>query len=133
MYEETTRVVRCDMREVARISERQGSARLLFAEELRAGRVSDDALDHPAVTSAVAARPVPPGPLRKLQRLAMKAGRLDFETHALRPLAQAREAVLGEHAAPPPRFIVPADEVPLAGAYDDEARGAADPQAFPAV
>ena len=121
------------MREVARISDQQGSARLLFAEELRAGRVSDDALDHPAVTSAVATRPVPAGPLRKVQRLAMKAGRLDFETHALRPLAQAREAVLGEYAAAPPRFIVRVDEFPLAGAYEDDARAASDLEHFHAV
>jgi hypothetical protein len=121
------------MREVARISEWQGSARLLFAEELIAGRVSDDALDHPAVTSAVESRPVPPGPVRKLQRVAMKAGWLDFERHGLGPLARAREAVLGEYAAAPPRFLVRVDEFPLAGAYEDGARGAADLEHFHAV
>jgi peptidoglycan/xylan/chitin deacetylase (PgdA/CDA1 family) len=121
------------MREVARISDGQGSAGLLFAEELRAGRVSDDALDHPAVTAAVATRPVPPGPVRKLQRLAMKAGRLDFERHGLAPLARAREAVLGDDAASSPRFLVRVDEFPLAGAYDDDARGAANLERFHAV
>jgi hypothetical protein len=121
------------MREVARISDGQGSARLLFAEELQAGRVSDDALDHPAVTAAVASRPVPGGPLRKLQRVAMKAGWLDFERHGLEPLARAREAVLGDDADASPRFLVRVDEFPLAGAYDGDARGADNLQRFHAV
>jgi hypothetical protein len=121
------------MREVARISDGQGSARLLFAEELDAGRVSGDALDHPSVSAAVASRPVPPAPLRKLQRLGMKAGWLDFERHGLAPLASAREAVLGDDAAAPPRFLVRVDEFPLAGAYDADARGADNLQRFHAI
>ena len=121
------------MREVARISDGQRSARLLFAEELSAGRVGDDALDHPAVTAAVASRAVPPSPVRKLQRLAMKRGALDFERANLRPLARAREAVLGDDAPGPPRFLVRVDEFPLAGAFDGAARGAADLEHFHAV
>jgi uncharacterized protein DUF2334 len=121
------------MREVARISDGQRSAGLLFAEELRAGRVDEDALEHPAVRSAVASRAVPLGPVRKLQRLAMKRRALDFERANLRPLARARRAVLGDDGAGPPRFLVRVDEFPLAGAYDDPARGAADLERFHAV
>ena len=121
------------MREVARISDEQRSACLLFAEELHAGRVDDAALEHPAVSAAVASRAAPPAPVRKLQRLAMKRGALDFERATLRPLARARREVLGEAAAGPPRFLVRVDEFPLAGAYDDPARGAADLEGFHAV
>jgi Uncharacterized protein conserved in bacteria (DUF2334) len=121
------------MREVARISDGEGSARLLFADELRAGRVSGDALDHPSVSAAVASRPVPPGPVRKLQRLAMKAGWLDFERHGLEPLARAREAVLGDDAAASPRFLVRVDEFPLAGAYAGDRDGAKALERFHAV
>jgi len=106
------------MREGARISDREGSARLLLADELRAGRVDSSALQHPAVVAAVASRPVPPAPLRSLQRLAMKGGLHDFERRNLRPLGAAREAVLGADAPGPPRFLVRVDEFPLAGAYD---------------
>jgi peptidoglycan/xylan/chitin deacetylase (PgdA/CDA1 family) len=121
------------MREVARISDGERSAGLLFAEELRAGRLDEAALDHPAVSAAVATRAVPVGPVRKLQRLAMKRGALDFERANLRPLARARREVLGDAAAGPPRFLVRVDEFPLAGAYDDPARGAADLEHFHAV
>ena len=110
------------MRDGARISDAERSARLLFAEELRAGRVDESALEHPDVRAAVATRPVPATPVRKLQRLAMRLGPYDFERRNLRPLAAAREVVLGEAAAGPPRFLVRVDEFPLAGAYDDHPR-----------
>jgi hypothetical protein len=104
----------------------QRSARLVFADELRAGRVNERDLDRPEVASAVAGRPVPPPPMRRLQRLAMKRGEFDFETRNLGPLAAARRAVLGPAAAGPPRFLVRVDEFPLAGAYEGNARRDAD-------
>jgi hypothetical protein len=110
------------MHDRARISDAQRSARLLFDEELRAGRVDESALDRPEISAAVASRPVPAGPIRKLQRLAMKRGAYDFESRNLRPLGAAREAVLGPAAAGPPRFLVRVDEFPFAGAYDDSTR-----------
>jgi hypothetical protein len=121
------------MRDGARISDLQRSARLLFAEELRTGRVEASALDRPEVNAAVATRPVPPGPVRKLQRLAMKRGASHFERRNLRPLAAAREAVLGDAAAGPPRFLVRVDEFPLAGAFDSGARHVEDLDRFHAI
>ncbi len=126
-------LVKCDMRDGARISDWQRSARLLFAEELRAGRVDESALERPEVSRAVAGRAVPPGPVRKLQRVAMKRGAYDFERRNLRPLAAAREAVLGEAAAGPPRFLVRVDEFPIAGAYDENPRHIEDLDRFHAV
>src|SRR4051812_37917130 len=133
MYDETTRVVECDMREVARISDGQRSARLLFADELLAGRVDDDALDRPEVTAAVAARPVPPAPVRKPQRLAMKRDVHYFERRNIGPLDAARRAVLGDDAAGPPRFLVRVDEFPLAGAFDTSSHGIEDLERFHAI
>ena len=103
-------------------SDEQRSARVLFADELRAGRVGEGDLDRPEVASAVATRPVPPAPVRNLQRLAMKRGAFDVETRNLGPFAAARRAVLGPDAAGPPRFFVRVDEFPLAGAYDESER-----------
>jgi Uncharacterized protein conserved in bacteria (DUF2334) len=133
MYEDTTRVVKCDMRDGARISDRHRSARLLFAEELRAGHLDESYLDRAEVSAAVATRPVPPGPVRKLQRLAMKRGARHFEQGNLAPLAAAREAVLGEAAAGPPRFLVRVDEFPLAGAFDVSDRHLEDLDRFHAI
>jgi uncharacterized protein DUF2334 len=104
----------------------QRSARVIFADELRAGRVLERDLDRPEVASAVAPRPVPPAPVRRLQRLAMKRGVFDFETRNLGPLSAARRAVLGRAAAGPPRFLVRVDEFPLAGAYERSDRRDAD-------
>jgi Uncharacterized protein conserved in bacteria (DUF2334) len=121
------------MRDGARISDQLRSARLLFAEELRAGRIAESALDRAEVSDAVATRPVPPGPVRKLQRLAMKRGYHDFERRNLRPLAAARAAVVGDAAAGPPRFLVRVDEFPLAGAFDTSARRVEDLDRFHAI
>ena len=107
-------------------SDEQRSARLLFADELRAGRVGERDLDRPEVARVLAGRPVPPLPVRRLQRLAMKRGVFNFERRNLGPLAAARRAVLGPAAAGPPRFFVRVDEFPLAGAYDENERRHAD-------
>jgi peptidoglycan/xylan/chitin deacetylase (PgdA/CDA1 family) len=104
----------------------QRSARLVFAEELRAGRVVERDLNRPEVARAVATRAVPPAPVRRLQRLAMKRGVFDFERRNLGPLSAARRAVLGAAAAAPPRFLVRVDEFPLAGAYEQSDRRDAD-------
>jgi hypothetical protein len=104
----------------------QRSARLVFAEELRAGRVHEADLDRPEVAGAVGPRPIPNAAIRHLQRLAMKRGDFDFETRNLAPLAAARNAVLGARAAGPPRFYVRVDEYPLAGAYVESDRRADD-------
>ncbi len=99
-------------------SDTERSARLIFASEMRAGLVDRHDLTRPEVERAVAGRPVPPAPVRRLQRAAMKSGAFDFERRGLAPLAAARRAVLGPAAAAPPRFLVRVDEYPQAGAYD---------------
>jgi len=109
------------------------SARLIFSEELRRGRVGEADLDRPEVARAVAPRPIPPAPIRSLQRLAMKGGQFDFETRNLGPFVAARRAVLGAAAAGPPRFLVRVDEFPLAGAYDEDERRDADFARFHAI
>lgn len=114
-------------------SDEQRSARLVFTEELRAGRVHERDLDRPEVMSAVASRPVPPAPVRRLQRLAMKREEFDFETRNLGPFAVARRAVLGSAAPGPPRFLVRVDEFPLAGAYEESERRDAELARFHAI
>jgi hypothetical protein len=94
------------------------SARLLFDRELSAGAVSEGDLEDPAVAHATTVRRVPPKPLRVLQRLAMRRGRLDWVNGSARPMAQARAAVLDERAAGPPRLLVRVDEFPHAQAVD---------------
>ena len=111
----------------------QRSARIVFADELRAGRVLERDLDRPEVARAVAPRSIPPAAVRRLQRLAMKRGDSDFETRNLEPLAAARRAVLGPRAPGPPRFLVRVDEFPLAGAYAESERGEADFARFHAI
>jgi hypothetical protein len=111
----------------------QRSARIVFAEELRSGRVLERDLDRPEVARAVAPRPIPPAAVRRLQRLAMKRGDFYFESRNLAPLAAARSAVLGPRASGPPRFLVRVDEFPLAGAYVESARGDADFARFHAI
>jgi hypothetical protein len=62
--------------------------------------------------------PVPPRPVRLLQRVAMKRERLDWESAWLRPLMAVRRDFLGERAAGPPRFLVRVDEFPYYSAFD---------------
>jgi hypothetical protein len=114
-------------------SDEERSARLLFTEELRSGRVHERDLDRPEVATAVASRPVPPAPVRSFQRLAMKRGEFDFEKRNLGPFAAARRAVLGPAASGPPRFLVRVDEFPLAGAYEHNERRDADFARFHAI
>lgn len=111
----------------------QRSASLIFADELRAGRVGKGDLTRPEVIRAVAQRPVPSVPVRWFQRLAMKSGQFDVEAHNFAPLAAARRAVLGAAAAGPPRFLVRVDEFPLAGAYEESERRRAQFARFHAI
>ena len=114
-------------------SDTERSARLMFASELRAGLVDEHALKRPEVERAVASRPVPPAPVRSLQRAAMKSGAFDFERRGLAPLAAARRAVLGPAAAAPPRFLLRVDEYPQAGAYDAAGRSLANFDRFHSI
>jgi Uncharacterized protein conserved in bacteria (DUF2334) len=62
--------------------------------------------------------PVPSAPTRAAQRLAMKLGRLDWESGWLAKLLAARRSVLGGAAAGPPRFLVRVDEFPNHSSFD---------------
>jgi peptidoglycan/xylan/chitin deacetylase (PgdA/CDA1 family) len=88
------------------------SARLLFGAELESGAVTPEALDVPAVHAATRTRARPPAAGRLLQRLAMKTGRLTYETGSAAPMQAARRGVLGDGADGPPRFLVRVDEFP---------------------
>src|SRR4029079_11768721 len=96
------------------------SALMLFADALASGAIDEADLDRSSVRRAVAARPVPPLPVRLVQRLALKKDALDGRRSAL-PLAAVREELLGAGAQAPPRFLVRVDEYPLAGAYERSA------------
>jgi len=61
-----------------------------------------------------------PQPLRFLEALAQKRGRLGWERHVAEPLDRFRRAALGERAAGPPRALVRVDEFPHARAYDPD-------------
>jgi hypothetical protein len=61
---------------------------------------------------------VPSAPLRAVQRLAMKLGRLDWEERWLARLLAARRSVLADAASGPPRFLVRVDEFPYYTSFD---------------
>ena len=102
----------------------QRSARLVFAERA-AGRACGRRA-RPRSTRGGAGRgaaPIPPAPVRRLQRLAMKRGAVrlrDAQPGAARrgPPGRAR----ARRPSGPPRFLVRVDEFPLAGAYEESAR-----------
>ena len=107
------------------------SARLSFASELLDGTISEQELaTRTEVISAFRSRPVPRAELRIAQRLAMKAGLLDFESGFLSSVLKARRAMLGARAEGPPRFLIRVDEFPDAGALDASERGLAASKAF---
>ena len=93
--------------------------RLLFTEELRSG-----ALDESRLRSQAAARTLTRGngvsPL--LQRVAMRARLLTYESHNVAGQRARRNAVLGAQAWGPPRLLVRVDEFPHARAVDQPGR-----------
>jgi hypothetical protein len=60
----------------------------------------------------------PPLPRRLLQALAMKRGRIGWESDVVKPSMDARRAVLGDGAAGEPRVLLRVDEFPHARAFD---------------
>ena len=98
------------------------SARLLFDVEIDAGVLAPKEATVAPVLDAVRARPVPPAPLRLVQDVSRKLGRLDHERASDAPLVVARRAVLSDEAAAPPRFLVRVDEFPHYQAWDDPER-----------
>jgi peptidoglycan/xylan/chitin deacetylase (PgdA/CDA1 family) len=102
------------------------SARLLFDAEIDAGLLAPKEAAVGPVLNAVRARPVPAAPLRFAQDVERKLGRLDHDRAVDAPLVAARQAVLGERAAAPPRFLVRVDEFPHYQAWDDPERFGSD-------
>jgi hypothetical protein len=106
------------------------SARLLLGPDAPASAPSDatsgaqgvELLRSRAVRAAVRSRPFPPAPVRFLQRVQRKRGKLDYERAVVDPLDAARRAVLGAAAQAPPRFLIRVDEFPHYLAWDDPAR-----------
>lgn len=94
------------------------SARLLLGPEASAGARGGELLSSAAVRAAVRSRSAPSPPLRFLQRVKRKLGRLEYERAVLDPFDAARRAVLGPDAAAPPRFLVRVDEFPHVLAWD---------------
>jgi hypothetical protein len=98
------------------------SAHLLFAEELALGEVDAADLEHPAVQRAVRHRPVPSRLSRRLQERAQARGSLTYDAASAEPMAAAREAVLGERAAGPPRVLLRIGDLPHLRAGQDPQR-----------
>ncbi len=99
------------------------TARLLLDAELSTSALAEDALSLREVRSATRVRAVPPRPLRVVQQVRYKLGRLDFDAAVMAPLMAARRAALGGDAASAsPRFLVRVDEFPHFQAWDDPAR-----------
>lgn len=97
-------------------------ARLLFDAEIDSGALKPKEAAVAPVLDAVRPRGVPSAPLRLVQDVERKLGRLDHERTVDAPLVDARRAVLGERAAAPPRFLVRVDEFPHYQAWDDPER-----------
>ena len=101
-------------------------ARLLFDAELAAASIDAGAVETPTVLDAIRPRPVPSALGRLAQDVRRKLGRYDHERAVDGPLVAARQAVLGEQAAAPPRFLVRVDEFPHYEAWDDPERFGSD-------
>ncbi len=97
------------------------SACLQFSEELADGAVRVDDLDRADVVDAVRSMPVPSKPSRLIQRAQLDRGQLTYDAEVVAPFMAAREAVLGEAASGPPRFLVRVDEFPHREAWDEPA------------
>jgi len=87
----------------------------------------------PAVLRALRERPIPSAPVRGVQRLLMKAGRLRYEEAWLSPLQAARREALGEDAEGPPRFLIRVDEFPYYSGFDNPQFGFEASERFHAV
>jgi hypothetical protein len=97
------------------------TARLVFDVELAAGALDESALQAPLVRLATGVGPIPARPVRAVQQILYKLGRLSFEGDVANPTQRARSAVLSDAAAPP-RLLVRVDEFPHYRAWDEPGR-----------
>jgi peptidoglycan/xylan/chitin deacetylase (PgdA/CDA1 family) len=98
------------------------SARLLFVHELTGGTAESADLDVREAREATRVGRFPGRARRVAQQVAYKLGRLGYEGNVAGRLMAAREAVLGERAGGPPRFLVRVDEFPHYRAWDEPER-----------
>ena len=113
----------------ARVSDaeldRERTARLLFDYEVVAGALDrvtlQLALSSPVVRRAVDVGAVPGRPMRVVQQILYKLGKLNYERDVAAPLLAARDA-LCSHVDTHPRFLVRVDEFPHYRAWDDPQR-----------
>jgi hypothetical protein len=103
-----------------RFADEDRSARLLFAAELAAGRVTVADVETPPVRAALSSKPIPSAPARALQRLLVRRDSLGYEQTTVPALTAARRAVLGDDAAAPPRPLIRVDEFPHAEGFDED-------------
>jgi hypothetical protein len=108
------------LRDHARVTpeEQRRSAALLLWPDRPSG---EDRLA-PALLEPFADAATPSLPRRLLQAVAVKRGRLSWESDVVEPLMEARHAVLGDGAEGPPRPLVRVDEFPHARAFDSRGR-----------
>jgi hypothetical protein len=99
------------------VDRRRSAALLLWPERLGDGGSTPAAALEPFAGTAP-----PPLPRRLLQAVAVKRGRLGWESGVVEPLLAARRAVLGERAPGPPRPLIRVDEFPHARAFDSRGR-----------
>jgi hypothetical protein len=103
--------------------------RLLLDAELGAGLVSDADLPTRA-PAAVRVRGTPARPMRMLAQVRYKLGGaglgplagLEYERSVAEHQLRAREALLGEKASKPPRFLIRVDEFPHFRAWEQPGR-----------
>ncbi|MCW3000627.1 MAG: hypothetical protein JWN65_4176 [Solirubrobacterales bacterium] len=98
------------------------TAGLLFGEELALGLIEPETLRTAEVQRAVRGLPVPSALSRAYQRRQMRHGRLTYERHGLRPLMDARRAVLGDAAHGRPKLLVRVDAFPHMHVWEQTAR-----------
>jgi Uncharacterized protein conserved in bacteria (DUF2334) len=98
------------------------TARLLLAPELEAGTLRPGQLAAAAGARGLRTRPVPPAPVRLVQRLRRRRGGLGHLDAVATPLDAIRREALGGAAAGPPRFLVRVDEFPHYRAWDEPER-----------
>jgi Uncharacterized protein conserved in bacteria (DUF2334) len=101
------------------IASRAEQARVDTQRNLRLHLGADESVWPAHVPAVLRSRPVPVLPVRVAERVAAKAGMLDWERSWLVPLMRARRHSLGAAAEGPPRFLVRIDEFPASAAYDD--------------
>ncbi|HEV7162052.1 MAG TPA: DUF2334 domain-containing protein [Solirubrobacteraceae bacterium] len=99
-------------RRTVRQLEQARTARLLFDAELQSATIDIEALANETVERATAVRPVAPRPVRLVQQIRYKLGRLDYEQAVAEPLLEARREALGAASEAPPRFLIRVDEFP---------------------